>query len=47
MLKEKKKKKKIPGNYKLDLLIEDFTNRIVEVASNSILKFITSSYSKS
>jgi hypothetical protein len=36
----------ISGNYKLDLLVEDFTNKIVEVASNSILKSITSSYSK-
>jgi hypothetical protein len=36
----------IPGNHKLDLLVEDFTNRIVEVANNSILKSITSSYSK-
>jgi hypothetical protein len=36
----------IPGNYKLDLLAEDFTNRIVEVASNNIPKSITSLYSK-
>ncbi|PMD54322.1 uncharacterized protein K444DRAFT_540263, partial [Hyaloscypha bicolor E] len=36
----------IPGNYKLDLLAEDFTNRIVEVASNSIPKSTTSPYSK-
>ena len=36
----------IPRNHKLDLLVEDFTNRIVEVASNSIPKSTTSSYSK-
>ena len=36
----------ISGNYKLDLLVEDFTNRIIEVASNSISKSITSPYSK-
>jgi hypothetical protein len=36
----------IPGNHKLDLLAKDFTNRIVEVASNSIPKSITSLYSK-
>jgi hypothetical protein len=36
----------IPGNHKLDLLVEDFTNRIIEVASNSIPKSITSPYSK-
>ena len=36
----------IPGNYKLDLLVEDFTNRIVEVASNSISKSTTSLYFK-
>ena len=36
----------IPGNHELDLLVEDFTNRIVEVASNSIPKSITSPYSK-
>ena len=36
----------ISGNHKLDLLVEDFTNRIIEVASNSILKAITSSYFK-
>ena len=33
-------------NQELDLLAEDFTNRIVKVASNSISKSITSSYSK-
>jgi hypothetical protein len=33
-------------NYKLDLLVEDFTNKIIEVTSNSIPKSITSSYSK-
>jgi hypothetical protein len=36
----------ISGNHELDLLAEDFTNRIIEVASNSILKSITSPYSK-
>ena len=36
----------IPENYKLDLLAEDFTNRIMEVASNSIPKSTTSPYSK-
>jgi hypothetical protein len=33
-------------NQELDLLAEDFTNRIVEAASNSIPKSTTSSYSK-
>ena len=37
----------IPENYKLDLLIKDFTNKIVKVASNNISKSITSLYSKS
>jgi hypothetical protein len=36
----------IPRNHELDLLAEDFTNRIVDAASNSILKSITSLYSK-
>jgi hypothetical protein len=36
----------IPGNHKLDLLAEDFTNRIVETASNNIPKSTTSPYSK-
>jgi hypothetical protein len=36
----------IPGNHKLDLLAKDFTNKIVNAASNSIPKFTTSSYSK-
>ena len=36
----------IPGNYKLDLLAKDFTNRIVDAASNSIPKSTTSPYSK-
>ena len=36
----------IPENYELDLLVEDFTNRIVEAASNSIPKTTTSPYSK-
>jgi hypothetical protein len=36
----------IPGNHELDLLAEDFTNRIVEAASNSIPKSTTSPYSK-
>jgi hypothetical protein len=36
----------ISRNQELDLLIEDFINRIIEVASNSILKFITSLYFK-
>jgi hypothetical protein len=36
----------IPGNHKLDLLAEDFTNKIVEAASNSIPKSTTSPYSK-
>ena len=36
----------ISGNYKLDLLVEDSTNRIVEIASNSISKSTTSLYSK-
>jgi len=36
----------IPGNHELDLLAKDFTNRIVEVASNSIPKSTTSPYSK-
>jgi hypothetical protein len=36
----------IPGNHELDLLAKDFTNRIVNVASNSIPKSITSLYSK-
>ena len=36
----------IPGNHELDLLVEDFINRIVEVASNSIPKSTTSPYSK-
>ena len=36
----------IPEIQELDLLVKDFTNRIVEVASNSIPKSITSSYSK-
>ena len=35
-----------PGNHELDLLAEDFTNRIVEAASNSIPKSTTSPYSK-
>jgi hypothetical protein len=33
-------------NQELDLLAEDFTNRIVEAASNSIPKFTISPYSK-
>jgi hypothetical protein len=33
-------------NQELDLLAEDFTNRIVEAANNSIPKSITSPYSK-
>jgi hypothetical protein len=33
-------------NQELDLLVEDFTNRIVEAASNSIPKSTTSPYSK-
>jgi hypothetical protein len=33
-------------NQELDLLAEDFTNRIVDVASNSIPKSITSPYFK-
>jgi hypothetical protein len=33
-------------NQELDLLAEDFTNRIVEAASNSIPKSTTSPYSK-
>ena len=37
----------IPGNHELDLLVEDFINRIVEVASNSIPKSTTSPYFKS
>jgi hypothetical protein len=36
----------IPRNYELDLLAKDFTNRIVDAASNSIPKSTTSSYSK-
>jgi len=36
----------IPRNYKLDLLVEDFTNKIVKAASNSIPKSTTSLYSK-
>ena len=36
----------IPGTQELDLLAEDFTNRIIEAASNSIPKSTTSSYSK-
>ena len=36
----------IPGNQELDLLAEDFTNRIVEAASNSIPRTTTSPYSK-
>jgi hypothetical protein len=36
----------IPGNHELDLLAEDFTNRIVNAASNSISKSIISPYSK-
>ena len=36
----------ISGNHKLNLLVEDFTSRIVEAASNSIPKSITSLYSK-
>ena len=36
----------IPGNHELDLLAKDFTNKIVEVASNSIPKSTTSPYSK-
>jgi hypothetical protein len=36
----------ISKNYKLDLLVKDFTNKIIKVASNSILKSITSLYSK-
>jgi hypothetical protein len=34
-------------NQELDLLAEDFINRIVNIASNSIPKSTTSSYSKS
>ena len=37
----------ISRNHELDLLVKDFTNRIVEVVSNSISKSITSLYSKS
>ena len=33
-------------NQELDLLAEDFTNRIIDTASNSIPKSSTSSYSK-
>ena len=33
-------------NQELDLLAKDFINRIVEIASNSISKFTTSSYFK-
>jgi hypothetical protein len=33
-------------NQELDLLAKDFTNRIVDAASNSIPKSTTSSYSK-
>ena len=36
----------ISGNYKLDLLAKDFTNRIVNAASNSISKSTISLYSK-
>jgi hypothetical protein len=36
----------IPRNHELDLLAQDFTNRIVEAASNSIPKSTTSPYSK-
>jgi hypothetical protein len=36
----------IPGNHELDLLAEDFTNRIVDAASNSIPKSTISPYSK-
>ena len=36
----------IPGNHELDLLAEDFTNRIVDAASNSIPKSTISLYSK-
>ena len=36
----------IPRNHKLDLLAEDFTNRIVDAASNSIPKSTISPYSK-
>jgi hypothetical protein len=37
----------ISGNHKLDLLAKDFTNRIIDAASNSIPKSIISLYSKS
>jgi hypothetical protein len=33
-------------NQELDLLVENFINRIVDIASNSIPKSITSPYSK-
>jgi hypothetical protein len=36
----------IPGNHELDLLAKDFTNRIIDAASNSIPKSTISSYSK-
>jgi hypothetical protein len=36
----------ISKNYKLDLLVENFTNKIIEVTSNSIPKSTTSLYSK-
>jgi hypothetical protein len=36
----------IPGNHELDLLAKDFTNRIVDAASNSIPKSTISPYSK-
>jgi hypothetical protein len=36
----------IPRNHELDLLTKDFTNRIVDIASNSIPKSTTSPYSK-
>jgi hypothetical protein len=36
----------ISGNHELDLLVKDFINRIIEAASNSIPKSITSPYSK-
>jgi hypothetical protein len=36
----------ISRNHKLDLLVEDFTNRIIKAASNSIPKSITSLYFK-
>jgi hypothetical protein len=36
----------ISGNHELDLLAKDFTNRIVNIASNSIPKSTISLYSK-